>query len=169
MTAEYQPEHILGSMFELRDRNRIEGFVSRNIEDKGWSYIIDTIQRSRELEAIVPGWDIPLRKGVLRDGMFEILELSDFAGLDVDPVEAFVELEPKNLDHLRSLARERAKELLGEQVKRGPTFFMDLDAMADTELAVYVEWIDGHKYGHAQDNDATIFHTGNVIFKYEHY
>ncbi|MHA2058596.1 MAG: hypothetical protein ACW979_13305, partial [Candidatus Thorarchaeota archaeon] len=116
MTAEYQPEHILGSMFELRDRNRIEGFVSRNIEDKGWSYIIDTIQRSRELEAIVPGWDIPLRKGVLRDGMFEILELSDFAGLDVDPVEAFVELEPKNLDHLRSLARERAKELLGEQV-----------------------------------------------------
>lgn len=59
-------------------------------------------------------------------------------GLDVDSVESFADLEPKDLDDLRSQARERSKELLGKQVERGHTFFMDLEVMKENELAVFV-------------------------------
>ncbi len=138
MTAEYQPEHIIGAMLELRDNQRIEKIVSKYIEKKSWSYVIELLQKGRELEIIVQGWDIPLRKGVLRDGMIELLHLHDFMGLDVDFVNTFADLEVKSLDDLRKQSREKAKDLLGEQVKRGLTFFMDLKAMSDTELSILV-------------------------------
>jgi hypothetical protein len=89
MTIEYQPEHILGAMFELRDNQRIEDRVSKYIEKKGWSYVVELLRKGRALEFVVPGWDIPLRPGVLRDGMIELLQLKEFMGLDVDFVDAF--------------------------------------------------------------------------------
>jgi hypothetical protein len=138
MTMDYQPEHILGSMFELRDNQRIERFVSKTIEREDWSSVIEILKRARELDVLVPGWDIPLRKGVLRDGMMELLRLNDFVGLDVDFVDAFADLEVNSIGELRTQAREKAMELIEKQVKRGLTFFMDLESMADTELAVYV-------------------------------
>lgn len=138
MTSDYRPEHIFGAMFELRNNPRIERFVSRTIEDKGWSYVIELLRSGRELDAIVPGWDIPLRKGVLRDGIIELLHLYDFMGLDVDFVDAFADLEVNSIGELRAQAREKAMDLLGEQVKRGLTFFMDLKSMSNTDLAIYV-------------------------------
>jgi hypothetical protein len=138
MTVEYQPEHILGAMFELRDNQRIEDRVSRYIEEKGWSYVVELLRKGRALEFVVPGWDIPLRSGVLRDGMIELLQLKEFMGLDVDFVDAFADLEASNLEDLRAQAQEKAMDLLGEQVKRGLTFFMDLETMADTKLAIFV-------------------------------
>ncbi len=93
MTVEYQPEHILGALMELRDNQRLEDRASKFIEENSWSYVVETLRRGREIKAIVPGWDIPLKPGVLRDGMIELLKLGDFIGLDVDFLDAFADQE----------------------------------------------------------------------------
>jgi len=90
--------------------------MSKYIEEQGWSYVVEALQRSRTLEAIVLGWDISLREGVLRDGMIELFRIEGFTGLDVDFVGVFSDLEVDNINDLRTHARERALKLLSEQV-----------------------------------------------------
>ncbi len=104
----YQTEHILGALLELRDIERLEKKVSLLIRSRGWSHVIDVLQICKESEAIVPGWDTPLREGILREGMLELLLLESFVGLDVDFLEAFSDLEADDSDGLRKQVHKRA-------------------------------------------------------------
>ena len=131
-------EQVLGALFELRDYQRLEKKVSFLVGSRGWSHVIDALQRCKDSEAIIPGWDTHLREGILREGMIELLHLESFVSLECDFLEAFGDLEADDIGNLRLVARERAVQLLGEQVKKGNTFFMDIEAMKKDELVVFV-------------------------------
>ena len=147
----YQTEHILGALLELRDIERLEKKVSLFIRSRGWSHVIDALQRCKESEAIVPGWDTPLREGILREGMIELLQLEAFVGLDVDFLEVFSDLEADDIDDLRKQVHKRAFKLLGEQVRKGNTFFIDIEGMKDNEFAVLVPDILNSRIREVQD------------------
>lgn len=147
----YQTEHILGALLELRDIERLEKKVSLLIRSRGWSHVIDVLQICKESEAIVPGWDTPLREGILREGMIELLLLESFVGLDVDFLEAFSDLEADDIDDLRKQVHKRAFKLLGAQVRKGNTFFIDIEGMKDKEFAVLVPDILNSRIREVQD------------------
>lgn len=72
MNQELSPEHILGALLELRNYHRLRQWVSKYIEEHGWSYVIQALRRGRALEAVVLGGDNPLREGILQTGMIVI-------------------------------------------------------------------------------------------------
>ncbi|MHA2047334.1 MAG: hypothetical protein ACW99G_21305 [Candidatus Thorarchaeota archaeon] len=87
---EYKPEHIIGSMFEIRHPEMCD-VINSHLENHSWFSVIIALKRCRASEAIVPGWDIHLREGTLRHGLMTYLGLEDFVGLDVDFLTAFAE------------------------------------------------------------------------------
>lgn len=131
---EYQIEHILGALLELRAIERFRKKVLSHIETHGWPYVVDALKRCRASEVIVPGWDTHLREGILREGMINLLRFEDIPFLDVDFLDAFSDLEAKNLADLRYQARTHSFELLREQISRGNTFFMDVESMKKDEF-----------------------------------
>ncbi|MHA1613766.1 MAG: hypothetical protein ACTSYJ_02910 [Candidatus Thorarchaeota archaeon] len=134
----FELEHILGALLELRDTERFEKKVTLLIKSRGWSHVTDALQRCRDSDAIVPGWDTHLREGILREGLITLLHLEAFEGLDVDFLEAFSNIEVEDIHSLRIQVRVRAIELLREQVQRGNTFFMDVESMKNDDLVVFV-------------------------------
>jgi len=139
--TEYKPEHILGSMMELRDYDRLSRKAAEYTKEHGWSYVIEALKRCRESDAIVQGWDLKLREGILRDGMINLLTLEGFESLDVDLLNSFSGLLGNDLESLRESAKEIALELLKEQVKRGNTFFMDVELWKESDFAFHVPGI----------------------------
>lgn len=138
VTMKYSVEHVLGALFELRDYPRLAKRVDFLISSRGWSHIVWALRKCRDSDAIVPGWDLHLREGILREGMIELLGLNEFIGLDIDFLEEFANLEADTLKELQTVARPRAIDLLREQVKRGNTFFLDVEAMKNEDLVVIV-------------------------------
>ncbi|MHA2179359.1 MAG: hypothetical protein ACXAAK_13515, partial [Candidatus Thorarchaeota archaeon] len=137
MTTEYKPEHILGSMFEIRHPEMCD-VINSHLENHSWFSVIMALKRCRASEAIVPGWDIHLREGTLRRGLMTYLGLEDFVGLDVDFLTAFADIDGDSEAELVHSAGEMAMTLLSEQVKRGNTFFMDVGGMKENEFALLV-------------------------------
>jgi hypothetical protein len=134
MTYENSPDRVIGSMFEMREWDMVGEVVNR----KGWSFVIKALKRCKESDVIVPGWDIGLRNGIIRDGMINILGLDEFTGLDVDYLTAFEELKGKDMEDLSESAKTQAFEMMQEQVKQGNTFFMDIERWKDNEFAFFV-------------------------------
>ncbi|MCK4567184.1 MAG: hypothetical protein KAU48_07735, partial [Candidatus Thorarchaeota archaeon] len=151
LMIKYQTEHILGALLEIRDIERLEKKASLLIRSRGWSHVVDALQRCKNSEAIVPGWDTPLREGILREGMIELLHLESFVGLDVDFLEAFSDIAADDIDDLRTQVHKRAFMLLGEQVRKGNTFFIDIEGMKDNEFAVLVPDILNSRIREVQD------------------
>ncbi|MGY5863667.1 MAG: hypothetical protein RTV41_03635 [Candidatus Thorarchaeota archaeon] len=129
---------ILSRLMELRDYHQLEQQVDKALLRYDWAKIVEALSRKKNESEIVEGWGLPLRPGVLRDGMVKIMGLEEFAGLDVDFVESFNDLNSSSIEDLRAQARQRSMSLLMEQVQRGNTFFLDVETMKESDLAVYV-------------------------------
>jgi hypothetical protein len=129
---------FLGRLMELRKYHQLEEAVRKTLLEHEWGTIIEELKWKKNEPEIVEGWELNLRPGVLRDGMVKILGLEEFAGLDVDFLEAFRDLNSDNLQDLRTQAREISTKLLKEQVQRGNTFFLDVEIMKESSLAYVV-------------------------------
>ena len=129
---------IAACLMELRDYvallDRIQSFVRK----KSWAEFISEMQDIKAKPSIRLGWDLPLRPGVLRDGMASLLHLDDIPGLDVDFLKAFGDLEGDTLQEIEQQARPLAIDHLRNQVDRGNTFFMDTEFMKESDQAVIV-------------------------------
>jgi hypothetical protein len=147
----YPVEQILGALLEMRDNERCEKKVSLLIRNLGWPSVVKSLRKCRESEAIIPGWDTHLREGILREGLIFLLHLEHFVGLDVDFLEAFVDLEVEDIDDLRKQVRPIAVELMKEQIRSRNTFFMDVDSMKEEDLVVFVPDILNARMKEVQD------------------
>ena len=126
---------------ELRDYRTLEGRVGTLLEQMSWREILQGLSEVTQEREIVPGWGIPLRPGILRDGMVSLLGLTDMPGLDVDFLDEFRGLSTESIADLRLDARNLAIDLLKEQIDRGNTYFMDTEFMKETDQAVLVPGI----------------------------
>jgi hypothetical protein len=165
----YEPEHILGSMMELRNYSILTEKVIKYTEENGWSYVVDALERCRTSEAIVPGWKLKLRPGILRDGMINILGLQAFIGLDVDFLDTFSNIKSNDATEVRKKALEIAHKLLREQVKRGNTFFMDVEKMKENKFAFYVSDIINSRTREIEqlDSKPTLFDVYSTYYGFQ--
>jgi hypothetical protein len=124
-----EPEMILAYLMELRDCTSLERYVSKLLMEHDWEYMVELIRKAKSLKELLPDEKNPLREGVINDGFINLLRLNELYGLDVNYLEAFSDLKGATLDDLRAEAWEQAKSLLRDQLKRGTTFFVDVEAM----------------------------------------
>ena len=73
----------------------------------------------------------------LRDPYLHLLGLQ-FSGLDADFRESVQNIVPESLNDLRIQAQEIAKKILEKQSKNQNTYFIDVEAISKTGLAVLV-------------------------------
>ncbi len=131
-------DNRLASIIERREYSHLEEEVSQRLESGTWADIVDAIQRISKMPEAVVGWGIPLRKGIIRDALYEVLELSPMRGLDADFLELFRNLDGSALNALRIDAKEVGVNRLREQIRGGNTFFLDTSEMQDSDLVVLV-------------------------------
>ena len=67
--------------------------------------------------------------GKTRDSIICLLELEPVTGLDVDLLHEFADLKGTSLASIRDDSHQIAKELLNKQIKRGDTFYLDVQSM----------------------------------------
>ena len=123
---------------ELRDYAALPDSVQNFLRKESWAEFIKEMQAIKAQDSIREGWDLPLRPGVLREGMARLLHLEDITGLDVDFLRAFADLKGNSLQELAQQARPLAINHLRNQVEKGNTFFMDTELMKESDQAVIV-------------------------------
>lgn len=131
----------LGHYLEMRDYVALEKTVEKFLETRSWEELLGKLREIQDASQLADGWTFPLTPGKMRDGLIELLSLHDMTGLDTDFLETFRHLEGKNLEEIRDTAREYSITLLREQIRRGNTFFIDADAMIETDLTILVPGI----------------------------
>lgn len=135
------PENVLGCLLELRDYQRLEELVEHYIHESDWSYVINLLHRSKSLEEIAPNIGFPLREGIMRDGVFALLDLSIFSGVDIDPLQTFKDLRGDSLSDIRRHAREGIIDIVKDQLSHGITFFLDIDSFLDIDFKILIPYI----------------------------
>ena len=124
---------------ELRDYAELEKLAKEVVSDMGWKGFLEILFKSQELRQTIPGWNISVRKGTLRDAMIHLLKLEIIIGLDCDYIHNFEQIESHNLNDVRTQTFPIIIDLLREQIKRRNTFFLDTDAFSTTPYAVFVK------------------------------
>lgn len=131
-------DNRLASIIERRDYALLAEEINHLLESGSWDNVIDAIERISKLPEAAVGWGIPLRTGIIRDALYEILDLSPMRGLDADFLELFRDLDGCSLNALRIDAQKVGADRLREQVRDRNTFFLDTLAMEDSDLVVLV-------------------------------
>jgi hypothetical protein len=89
--------------------------------------------------------------GKSRDALVSLLELRAVGGTDSDVFVEFEALEGDSLEQIRLEAIERALDILKDQIENRHTYFLDVEAMAETPYAILVkDVIDSRKRELAQ-------------------
>jgi len=104
------------------------------------------------------GWDTLLRHlqfsgsdDKSRDALVHLLELEAVGGTDTNIFKEFSHLEGATLNEVRLDAIPRAMELLKEQIAEKHTYFINVEAMAETPYAILAgEVIEARKRELAQ-------------------
>lgn len=131
----------IGHHLEMRQYTSLQEEANTIIKQESWPRFLELLREQLDAEVLDTGWDIPLAHGKVRDGMKVILNLEDLPELDIDFLKAFEDLEGGNLDQIRPKARERAVDLLRDQIAKGNTFFIDAESLKETELTVLIPHI----------------------------
>ena len=91
------------------------------------------------------GWDALLRHmqfagsdGKARDALVHLLELDSVGGTDTNIFKEFLSLEGSTLNEVQLDAIPRAMEILKEQIAEKHTYFLNVEAMAETPYAILV-------------------------------
>jgi hypothetical protein len=107
--------------------------IYRSIELREYNKL-ETLARE-----VIPGWNISVRSGPLRDALIRLLGLEIIIGLDCDYLGTFNQIESNDLIEVRNQAFTIAIDLLREQIERRNTFFFDTDAFSTTPYAIFVK------------------------------
>ncbi|MGY5858257.1 MAG: hypothetical protein RTU63_02730 [Candidatus Thorarchaeota archaeon] len=124
---------------EMRKYLGFESVVDEFLKKVTWNELLDRLQEVQNAK----GWnrEPQIAPGKVRDGIIELLKIQDMKCLDIDLLEAFRHIEGNNLEEIRRGVREHCISLLREQIRVGNTFFIDADAMKETELTVLIPGI----------------------------
>ncbi len=131
-------EEYLIRLIELRKYSELLQHVSELIEEGQWSHFIADLSELQLEEAKICGWDMPLRYGVVRDAMIEILNLHHLNGIDGGLCDHFADLRSDSIYSLRDEAQALAIEILKNQIRKGNTFFLNVDELSTTECSVLI-------------------------------
>ncbi len=78
---------------------------------------------------------ITLSDGKLRDSLIHLLDLESTSGIDCDMLELFKNVSAQSLADLRTKATPIAMKQLRKQIRKGNTFFIDIEKLAQTRFA----------------------------------
>jgi len=124
---------------EMRDYLGFERVVDNFLKKSSWNDLMDKLQEVQNVQG--GNRTTQISPGKVRDGIIQLLKMQDMRGLDIDMFEAFRHIEGSNLEEIRRGVREHCISLLREQIRAGNTFFIDADAMKETELTVLIPGI----------------------------
>jgi len=124
---------------ELRNYDKLEVLAREVISDMGWDGFLRILSLSQIRGMTIPEWNIPSRKGPLRDALVRLLGLELLIGLDCDFISSFNQIKSDNLTDVRNEAFPIVIDLLRDQVECRNTFFLDTDAFSTTPYAVFVK------------------------------
>lgn len=126
------------NLVSRRNYSELERRADEYIQSGDWSGFVRQIKNTRS-------------SGKARDAVVNLLELDAVAGTDSDVLKEFSSLEGVSLQQIRVSAIERAMELLVEQIENRHTYFLDVEAMAESPYAILVQdVIDARKRELAQ-------------------
>ena len=111
---------------QRREYGRLYQFAQEYLKTNDWSSLIRLIQNRRD-------------QGKSRDALVTLLQLEAVGGTDSDILKEFSDLEGATPDAIRAHTIERAIELLTEQIENRHTYFLDIEAMAETPYAILVK------------------------------
>jgi hypothetical protein len=132
---------LLGHYLEMRNYPAFEKTVENFLKRDSWEELLVTLREVRAAEVLAPGWEYPLGPGKMRDGMIELLRLREMQGLDFDFLHVLTDIDGNNLDEIRKAARKHCISLLRDQIRGGNTFFIDAEAMKETDLTILIPGI----------------------------
>ena len=117
-----------------------ERWAESFLKKSSWSELLEKVAEVQD--PVEGGNKTPqISQGKIRDGLLELLALQDVRGLDIDLLDTVRKIDGDNLQEIRNTAREHCIPLLREQIRIGNTFFLDADAMRETELTVLIPGI----------------------------
>jgi len=119
----------ISELVQRRMYAELEGRAEEYIETDDWRKLLDCIDYKRN----------PSSKGKSRDALVSLLQLETVGGTDSDIFQKFRNLEGASLQQIRASAREKAIEVLKDQIQDRHTYFLDVDAMALTPYAILVK------------------------------
>ena len=134
-----EPATSIYRSIELREYDKLENLAKMIISEKGWNKFLGILSKSQVRGAVIPGWNIPVKKGCLRDALVRLLGLETIIGLDCNYITNFNQIESNDLTDVRNQAFPIAIDLLREQVETRNTFFLDTDTFSTTPYAVFVK------------------------------
>jgi hypothetical protein len=122
----------------ILDKMAISDLVSRrrffDLEKRAEDYLASDDWEGFLLQIKIAG-----SAGKSRDALVSLLELQAVGGTDSDIFKEFSSLKGTSLQHIRVGAVERAMEILEEQVENRHTYFLNVEAMAETPYAILVK------------------------------
>jgi len=131
----------IGHHLEMRDYPAFERSVKKILEEYSWEELLERLREIRNASHLAPGWNIALNPGKMRDGIINLLNLQNMEGLDTDLLDSYKHLQGSNLKEIREAAGKHSISMLREQIRVGNTFFIDTEAIKETELTVLIPGI----------------------------
>ncbi|MFW9804276.1 MAG: HEAT repeat domain-containing protein [Candidatus Thorarchaeota archaeon] len=148
-------ETDLPLLFRRRKFKVLETILKTLLKDEGWPAIADLIKalpfssekrpwvrassargERRHISQYTGPVDTTFRKCHRRDCLLWILGIEALRGLDVDILDAFSDIDARNIRALRRDAAIRAKNLFQEQIERGNTFFFSFEEISTSPFAI---------------------------------
>ncbi|MCK4849601.1 MAG: hypothetical protein KAT16_11270, partial [Candidatus Heimdallarchaeota archaeon] len=111
-------DEALARIIELRQHSKFNEIVGNILENGSWAGLLNQIKRIEEKPEAVSGWEMPLRAGVIRDALIDLLSLQRLNGLDGNLLEIFNKLDADNLEELRLHAETHTHQLLETQIRK---------------------------------------------------
>ena len=111
---------------QRREYGRLYQIAQERLKTNDWSSLIRLIHDTRD-------------RGKARDALVNLLQLEAVGGTDSNILMEFSDLEGATLDAIRAHTIERTIEILTEQIENRHTYFLDIEAMAETPYAILVK------------------------------
>ncbi len=108
-----------------RNYSDLEKRADEFTKNDGWNAFLKHIQSTNS-------------NGKARDALVSLLELEAVGGTDTNMFSEFSSLEGSTLHEVRLDAIPRAMEILKEQIAKKHTYFLNVEAMAETPYAIIV-------------------------------
>jgi hypothetical protein len=124
---------------ELRDYTELEKIAKEVVSERGWNEFLRILSESQRKGANIPGWNLSVRSGSLRDALVHLLKLENIVGLDCDYIHSFDQIESHDLIDVRKQSFQIIIDLLHKQVENRNTFFLDTGTFSTTPYAVFVK------------------------------
>jgi HEAT repeat protein len=117
---------VISDLISRRRFSDLEEYAKEYLASDDWKGFLHQIKRAGS-------------SGKSRDALVSLLGLQAVGGTDSDVFTEFETLEGDSLQQIRVEGIERALDILREQIENRHTYFLDVDAMAETSFAILVK------------------------------